>query len=100
LSAKVLNPEVMVDCSHVLVFAAWDKYMAERIDTIYNKTTDDRDLPRGRFDSYTDKIKGIYLNQTAAENFEHAARQSYIGFAMATAQAAELKVDSTPAEGV
>jgi hypothetical protein len=24
------------------------------------------------------------LNQTAAENFEHAARQSYIGFAMAT----------------
>jgi hypothetical protein len=39
------------------------------------------------------------LNQTAAENFEHAARQSYIGFAMATAQAAELKVDSTPAEG-
>jgi hypothetical protein len=44
LSAKVLNPEVMVDCSHVLVFAAWDKYTAERIDTIYNKTTDDRDL--------------------------------------------------------
>lgn len=99
LSAKVLNPEVMVDCSHVLVFAAWDKYTAERIDTIYNKTTDDRDLPRGRFDSYTDKIKGIYLNQSAEENFEHTARQSYIGFAMSIAQAAELKVDSTPAEG-
>jgi hypothetical protein len=48
----------MVDCSHVLVFAAWDKYTAERIDTIYNKTTDDRDLPRGRF-GYTDKIKAF-----------------------------------------
>jgi hypothetical protein len=32
------------------------------------------------------QINKIYLNQTAAENFEHAARQSYIGFAMAIAQ--------------
>jgi hypothetical protein len=82
-----------------LFFAAWDKYTVERIDTIYNRTTDERGLPRGRFDSYTDKIKGIYLNQTAEENFEHTARQSYIGFAMSIAQAAELKVDTTPAEG-
>jgi len=98
-SSHVLNPEVMVDCSHVLVFAAWDQYTEERIDAIYNRTTDERNLPRGRFSSYTDKIKGIYLNETAEENFIHTARQSYIGFAMAIAQAAELKIDSTPAEG-
>lgn len=99
LSAHVLNPEVMADCSHVLVFAAWDRYTAERIDSIYDRTTDERELPRGRFSSYTDKIKDIYLNQTAEENFVHTARQSYIAFGMAIAQAAELKIDSTPAEG-
>lgn len=99
LSPTVLNPEVMVDCSHVLVFAAWDRYTADRIDEIYTRTTDERDLPRGRFDSYTDKIKGMYLNETAEENFIHTARQSYIGFAMSIAMAAELKIDSTPAEG-
>ncbi|CAM3741923.1 nitroreductase family protein [Mucilaginibacter galii] len=99
LAPSSLNPEVMVDCSHVLVFAAWDKYTAERIDTIYNRITDERNLPRGRFDSYTDKIKNLYLNETPEENFEHTARQSYIGFAMAIAEAAELKIDSTPAEG-
>lgn len=99
LSADVLNPEVIVDCSHVLVFAAWDKYTAERIDTIYDRTTEERGLPKGRFQSYTDKIKDIYLNETAEENFVHTARQSYIGLAMALAQAAELKIDSTPAEG-
>ena len=99
LSAYVLNPEVMVDCSHVLVFAAWDNYTAERIDSIYDRTTDERELPRGRFSSYTDKIKGIYLNQSPEANFVHTARQSYIGFGMALAQAAELKIDSTPAEG-
>ncbi|OJW16881.1 nitroreductase family protein [Mucilaginibacter sp. 44-25] len=99
LAPSSLNPEVMVDCSHVLVFAAWDRYTAERIDTIYDRITDERDLPRGRFGSYTDKIKNLYLNETAEENFVHTARQSYIAFAMAIAQAAELKVDSTPAEG-
>ncbi len=99
LAPSVLNQEAMVDCSHVLVFAAWDKYTAERIDTIYNRTTKERNLPTGRFDSYTDKIKGIYLNETPEQNFVHTARQSYIGFAMAIAQAAELKIDSTPAEG-
>lgn len=99
LAPSVLNEEVMRDCSHVLVFAAWDRYTEERIDAIYNRTTDERALPRGRFNSYTDKIKEIYLKETAEENFVHTARQSYIGFAMAIAEAAELKVDTTPAEG-
>ncbi|GGH71753.1 nitroreductase [Filimonas zeae] len=99
LSAYALNPEVMRDCSHVLVFAAWNNYTSERIDTIYDRMTEERGLPQGRFSSYTDKIKGIYLNQTAEENFIHTARQSYIAFAMAMAQAAELRIDSTPAEG-
>lgn len=99
LAPSSLNPEVMVDCSHVLVFAAWDRYTAERIDSIYDRITDERGLPRGRFGSYTNKIKDIYLNETAEENFVHTARQSYIAFAMAIAQAAELKIDSTPAEG-
>jgi nitroreductase/dihydropteridine reductase len=99
LAPSSLNQEVMVDCSHVLVFAAWDRYTAERIDTIYDRITDERGLPRGRFNSYTDKIKSIYLNETPEENFVHTARQSYIGFSMAIAQAAELKIDSTPAEG-
>lgn len=94
-----LNPECMRDCSHVLVFAAWDRYTAERIDEIYDLTTDERGLPRGRFNSYTDKIKGIYLNETAEENHAHIARQTYIALGLALAQAAELRIDSTPIEG-
>ena len=86
-------------CSHLLVFAAWDKYTEERIDDIYNYITDERGLPRGRFGSYTAKLKALYLPQTAEENFAHTARQAYIGLGMALAQAAELKVDSTPMEG-
>ena len=91
--------QIVADCSHLLVFVAWDKYTTERIDGQYDFITDERELPRGRFGSYTDRLKSLYLNQTSDENFVHTARQAYIGFGLAIAQAAELKVDSTPMEG-
>lgn len=97
--AGALNPEVMRDSSHVLVFAAWDSYSNEKIDKVYDYHTDVRDLPRGRFGSYTDKIKEMYGAQTPEEHFAHTARQTYIALGFALAQAAELKIDSTPAEG-
>jgi len=99
LVAGALNPECMRDCSHLLVFAAWDKYTEERIDTIYNRTTEERELPEGRFNSYTDMIKKLYASQTEEQHFVHTAKQSYIGLGLALAQAAELRVDTTPAEG-
>ncbi len=94
-----LNPEVMKECSHVLVFAAWDHYSDEKIDRVYDRHTDERNLPRGRFGSYTDKLKELYNGQTPEQHFAHAARQTYIALGLAMAQAAELKIDSTPAEG-
>lgn len=93
------NPEVMRDSSHVLVFAAWDSYSNEKIDKVYDHHTDVRDLPQGRFSSYTDMIKDLYNAQTPEEHFAHTARQTYIALGLAMAQAAELKIDSTPAEG-
>ena len=94
-----LNPECMRDCSHVLIFAGWDRYTAERIDKVFDYTTEERGLEKGRFGSYTDMLKKIYLTQPAEENFAHIARQTYIALGLALAQAAELKVDSTPVEG-
>ena len=97
--AGALNPEVMRDCSHVLVFAAWDSYSEEKIDKVYDYHTDVRELPKGRFGSYTDQLKKMYGAQTSDQHFAHTARQTYIALALAMAQAAELKIDSTPAEG-
>lgn len=94
-----LNPECMQECSHVLVFAGWKDYSEQKIDDVYDMTTDKRGLPRGRFSSYTDQLKQHVANQSAEENFEHIARQAYISMGLALAQAAELKVDSCPAEG-
>ena len=66
---------------------------------MYDFITDERGLPRGRFESYTNRLKTAYLPQTAEQNFNHTSRQAYIGLGFAMAQAAELKVDTTPMEG-
>lgn len=99
LSEGALNPECMREASHILIFAAWHRYTEERIDKVYDFTTDERGLPRGRFESYTDKLKSIYLPEEAEKNFAHTARQTYIALGLALAQAAALKVDTTPVEG-
>lgn len=91
--------EIVADCSHLLVFAAWDNYTEDRIDTIYGITTTEREQPADRYNAYTDRLKAMYLNRPAEENFAHTARQAYIAFGFAIAQAATLKVDATPMEG-
>ncbi|WP_321334648.1 NAD(P)H-dependent oxidoreductase [uncultured Bacteroides sp.] len=90
---------IVADCSHLLVFAAWDRYTEERINHIYSLITQGRNQPADKYKNYTDRLKEIYLKQTAAENFAHTARQAYIGMSFAMAEAAVLKVDSTPMEG-
>lgn len=94
-----MGQQIVADSSYVLVFAAWDKYTDERIDKIYNYMADERGLPRDKFADYVTRLKSTYLNQPAESNFVHTARQAYIAFGVALAQAAELKVDTTPMEG-
>lgn len=89
----------VADCSHLLVFAAWDNYTSERIDRIYHYITSERNQEPDRYKGYTDRLKAIYLHRPAELNFEHAVRQSYIALGLSIAMAAELKVDCTPMEG-
>lgn len=97
--AGALNPDCMRECSHVIVFAAWDEYTPERIDAIYDLTTDERGLVRGRFKRYTDMLKEKFGEMDKEEQYQHAANQAYIALGIALAQAAELRIDSTPIGG-
>ena len=91
--------QIVGDCSHLLVFAAWDNYTTERIDNIYALTTAGREQPADRYKEYTDRLKAMYLGRPAEVNFDHTARQAYIAFGFALAEAASLHVDTTPMEG-
>jgi nitroreductase/dihydropteridine reductase len=88
----------ITDGSHLLVFAAWDNYTADRIDEVVDLNTEARgDLPM--LHAYYDNLKNNYVPRDAAVNYAHAARQAYIALGIALVAAAEQEVDSTPMEG-
>ena len=89
----------VTDGSHVLVFAAWDNYTAERIDAVVDQLVEERGIPRSAVADYYDNLKSMLLPRTAEANFEHAARQVYIAFGIGLTAAAFEAVDSTPMEG-
>ncbi|WP_299779653.1 NAD(P)H-dependent oxidoreductase [uncultured Formosa sp.] len=93
------NQSVVTDCSHLLVFAAWDTYTAERINDVFDLTNSIRGYENEGFEAYRQMLLSTYPQKDAEENFTHAAKQAYIAFGMAIAQAAYEGVDATPMEG-
>lgn len=89
----------IVDCSHLLVFAAWDNYTAERINGMFDLTNQVRGVTLERWEAYRKMVLANYGARSAEENFQHAARQAYVALGYATLAAAEQGVDCTPMEG-
>ncbi len=93
------NQSPVTDGSHVLVFAAWDNYTAERINTMFDLVNTERGFVSEGWENYRKLLLNAYPERDAQLNFEHAARQAYIGLGTALIAAAEEGVDSTPMEG-
>jgi len=93
------NQSVITDCSHLLVFAAWDTYTEDRINTMFDLTNTVRGFKNEGWEEYRKVLLNSYPQRDAEENFNHAAKQAYIAFSMAIATAAFEGVDSTPLEG-
>ena len=93
------NQSVITDCSHLLVFAAWDTYTADRINYMFDLTNDIRGFKNEGWENYRQMLLSAYPQKDAEENFNHAAKQAYIAFANAVTAAAFEGVDATPLEG-
>jgi nitroreductase len=89
----------ITDGSHLLVFAAWDNYTAERINRMFDLVNEQRGLRNEGWEAYRQKLLASYVPRDAETNYQHAARQAYIGLGTALIAAAEEGVDSTPMEG-
>ena len=93
------NQSPVTDCSHLLVFAAWDNYTEDRINHMFDLTNKIRGLKNEGWENYRQMLLSSYPQKDAETNFEHAARQTYIAFMAAISQAAFEGVDTTPMEG-
>lgn len=92
------QPQI-TDCSHLLVFAAWDTYTEDRINSMFDLTNEVRGFRNEGWESYRQLLLSTYPQRDAEENFQHAARQAYIALMAAMTQASFEGVDSTPMEG-
>ena len=93
------NQSVISDCSHLLVFAAWDTYTEDRINKMFDLTNSIRGTKNEGWENYRQMLLKTYPQKDAEENFNHAAKQAYIAFSQAISAAAFEEIDSTPIEG-
>jgi len=93
------NQAQITDGSHLLVFAAWDNYTPERINHMFDLTNEQRGGTNEGWENYRQMLLKTYPPRDAEVNFQHAARQAYIGLGAALIAAAFEEVDSTPMEG-
>ncbi len=93
------NQAQVTEASHLLVFAAWDNYTPERINAMFDLTNEVRGFKNEGWEAYRQQLLATYPQRSAEENYQHAARQAYIGLGTALIAAAEEQVDATPMEG-
>ena len=99
IRAIAWNQAQVTECSHLLVFAAWDHYTPERINRMFDYTNEVRGTRNEGWEAYRQQLLNTYPQRSAEANFQHAARQAYIAFGTAVIAAAEEQVDATPMEG-
>ena len=93
------NQSPVTECSHLIIFAAWDNYTVDRINYMFDLTNEIRGFKNEGWENYRQMLLDGYPKRKAEVNFEHAARQTYIALMAALTQAAFEGVDSTPMEG-
>jgi nitroreductase/dihydropteridine reductase len=99
IKPKAWGQAQITDGSHLLVFAAWDNYTADRINMMFDMTNAQRGGTNEGWENYRQKLLQLYPARNPEVNFEHAARQAYIGLGAALIAAAFEEVDATPMEG-
>ena len=93
------NQAQITDCSHLLVFAAWDTYTADRINYMFDLTNEVRGVANEGWENYRQKLLAALPQMDAEVNFQHASKQAYIALMSAMTQAQAEGLDSTPMEG-
>lgn len=89
----------IADCSHLLVFAAFDSVSQENIDNYVQLVAKERKTLISDLLDLRETISNYLLARSDEENFSWSSKQAYIGLGTGLIAAAELKIDATPMEG-
>ena len=92
------QPQI-VECSHLLVFAAWSNLTEKHFDDYITDITEQRGVTKESLAPFKANYMNGIMARSAEKNFDWAARQTYIALGFALVAAAAEGVDSTPMEG-
>jgi nitroreductase len=92
------QPQI-VECSHLLVFTAWNNLTENRIDSWLNDVKEARGTIAERTLNFASYLKGKAKNDTESDNFTWISKQVYIALGTALIAAAAEGIDATPMEG-
>jgi nitroreductase/dihydropteridine reductase len=103
LKAKIqpvaFNQNQIVESSHLLVFAAWDKYTEERIDHEVDFMAKVRSVSDEDATTQKNIAKNFFKEKSDDFHFAHAVKQSAIALGVAILTAALEGIDASPMEG-
>ena len=92
------QPQI-VECSHLLVFAAWSTMTEKHFDDYITDITKQRGVTAESLAAFKANYMNGIMTRSVEQNFNWAARQTYIALGSALVAAAIEEVDSTPMEG-
>ncbi len=99
IRAVAWNQAQITDCSHLMVFAAWDDITPDRVNMMFDLTNEVRGFRNEGWENYRQMLLGIVAERGTEGNYQSAARQAYIALGSAMIAAAFEEVDATPMEG-
>jgi len=98
LTPAANNQPQIAECSHLLVFAAWQDITEAHMDNYMDLVGKTRGLSPEALVTMRSRLS-VYLKPNPEHNFQWAARQAYIALGTAMVAAAAEGVDATPMEG-
>ncbi len=93
------NQAQVLDCSHLVVFAAKNPPTPEDIDAYVRRTAEVREATVESLEGFRQMMLGSLSRMDAAQAHRWAARQTYIALGVFLASAAMMGVDACPMEG-
>ena len=94
-----MGQEKVVDCSHLVVFAACADIGDDMVDQYIQSVSQTRDIPVTDLDGISGHMKEVFSGMDDRQKKEWAHQQAYIALGTMLTAAAMMKIDSCPMGG-
>jgi nitroreductase/dihydropteridine reductase len=99
ISPIAFHQKQVTESSHLLVFAAWDKYTDKRIERVLGHILSEKNVPAEDITAQITSAKNYFREKSDEFHFAHAVKQSAIALGVAILTAALEGIDASPMEG-